>query len=164
VSRSEDVLVVASQDFAGTVTKKLLLDLIRVRTPLEMQSMSDAVANASDAHVNEMRRLLALAGENLDNDVVLIPANMAFHREIAVASGNTVLKQMIDVLQDLFTEEQRVILDIFGSRERDHREHLLLLEAIEKRDEALALERMRAHLEGVADAVRRWDPEAHPIA
>ena len=27
MSRSEDVLVVASQDFAGTVTKKLLLEL-----------------------------------------------------------------------------------------------------------------------------------------
>jgi len=31
------------------------------------------------------------------------------------------------------------------------------------RDEALAVERMRTHLEGVREAVRRWDPEKHPV-
>src|SRR6266571_6175374 len=36
VSRSDEVLVLASPDYAGTVTKKLLVDLIRTRMPLEM--------------------------------------------------------------------------------------------------------------------------------
>jgi hypothetical protein len=71
--------------------------------------------------------------------------------------------QLLNVLQDLFTEEQRLILGIFGSRQRDHAEHLAILEALEKRDEALAVERMRTHLEGVQDAVARWDPEHHPV-
>jgi GntR family transcriptional repressor for pyruvate dehydrogenase complex len=164
VNRSDDVLVVASPDFAGTVTRKLLLDLINVRMPLEMQAVSDAIANGSDVQLREMRRMLEVAGSNLANDIVLVPMNMSFHREIAVASGNIVLKQIIEVLQDLFMEEQRVILDIFGSRERDHREHVLILEAIEKRDVVLGLERMRAHLEGVADAIRRWDPDQHPTS
>ncbi len=163
VNHTDDVLVVATPDFAGTVTKKLLLDLIRARTPLELQAVADAVQNATAADIREMHRLLALAGENLDQDAVLIPTNMSFHLQIAVASGNTVLKQLVDVLQDLFTEEQRMILDIFGSRERDHREHLGICEAIEQRDEALGVERMRAHLQGVEEAVRRWDPEKQPI-
>ena len=34
VSRSHEVLVLASRDFTGTVTKKLLLDLIQARAPL----------------------------------------------------------------------------------------------------------------------------------
>ncbi|MGQ0647207.1 MAG: FadR/GntR family transcriptional regulator [Gemmatimonadaceae bacterium] len=163
VTRSEDVLVVASPDFSGTVTRKLLLDLIRVRTPLEMQSVADAVKNATPEDLQEMHRLLDTAGENLDNDAVLNPVNMSFHRQIAVASGNTVLTQLIDVLQDLFRDEQRMILGIFGSRKRDHEEHLGILEAIEKRDEVLGVERMRAHLAGVQDAVRRWDPEKQPV-
>src|SRR6266550_4686445 len=33
VTRSEEVLLLASPDFIGTVTKKLLVDLIRVRIP-----------------------------------------------------------------------------------------------------------------------------------
>ena len=49
-------------------------------------------------------------------------------------------------------------------RSRDHQEHLAIFEALEKRDEALAVERMRAHLEGVQAAVERWDPEHHPVS
>jgi len=67
-------------------------------------------------------------------------------------------------LQDLFTEEQRLILGIFGSRARDHQEHLAIFEALERRDEQLAVERMRTHLEGVQDAVQKWDPEHHPVS
>src|SRR5215203_307173 len=47
VTRSEEVLVLASPDYSGTVTKKLLLDLIRVREPLETQSVAEAVRNAT---------------------------------------------------------------------------------------------------------------------
>jgi GntR family transcriptional repressor for pyruvate dehydrogenase complex len=163
VSRSEEVLVLASPDYVGTVTKKLLLDLIDARMPLEMKSVAEAVKNASVDDLLEMQRLLNTAGQSLDNDVVLNEVNMGFHRQIALASGNTVLVQLLDVLRDLFSEEQRLILDIFGSRERDHREHIAILEALESRNEALGVERMRKHLQGVADSIHRWDPEHHPV-
>lgn len=164
VTRSEDVLVLASRDYSGTVTKKLLLDLIRVRIPLEVQSVTDAVENGAPEHFAEMRRLLATASESLDDDEVLNSVNMAFHRQIALASGNTVLTQMLDVLHDLFSDEQRLIIDIFGSRKRDHAEHVAILEALEERDRALASARMRTHLEGVQAAVLRWDPERTPVS
>jgi GntR family transcriptional repressor for pyruvate dehydrogenase complex len=164
VSRSEEVLVLASPDYPGTVTKKLLLDLIDTRMPLEMKSVAEAMKNATLDDLVEMRRLLKKAGDNFDNDVVLNETNMGFHRQIAIASGNTVLLQLLDVLRDLFTEEQRLILGIFGSRERDHREHLAILEALESRDEALGVDRMRKHLQGVADSIHRWDPDNHPVS
>ena len=110
-----------------------------------------------------MRRLLNEAGEHLHDNNVQHTSNMGFHRQIAVASGNAVLSQLIDVLVELFSAEQRLILGIF-SRERDHQEHLGILAAIEARDEALGVERMRSHLQGVEEAVRRWDPEAQPLA
>lgn len=157
VSRSQDVLVLASPDFTGTVTKQLLLDLIQTRMPLELQSVALAARNATREHLDEMRRLLTTAGESLADDEVLSAMNMAFHRQIALASGNAVLAQLLDVLQGLFTEEQRLILGIFGSRERDHAEHLAILEALEQRDDQLGVERMRTHLEGVQQAVLRWD-------
>ncbi len=164
VSRSEEVLVLASPDYPGTVTKKLLLDLIDTRMPLEMKSVAEAVKNATLDDLVEMRRLLKQAGDNFDNDVVLNETNMGFHRQIAIASGNTVLLQLLDVLRDLFTEEQRLILGIFGSRDRDHREHLAILESLENRDEAIGVERMRKHLQGVADSIHRWDPDNHPVS
>ena len=164
ITRSEEVLVLASPGYSGTVTKKLLLDLIHTRIPLEMHSVSEAIKNATLEDLVALRRTLTTAGQNLGNDEVLNEVNMSFHRQIARASGNTVLTQLLDVLHDLFTEEQRLILGIFGSRERDHQEHLGILEALERRDEQLAVERMRKHLEGVADAIEQWSAETATVA
>lgn len=164
VTRTQDVLLMASGDYSGKVTKKLLLDLIQARAPIEMQSAALASRHGSDEHFAEMRRLLTTAAENLDNDSVLNSVNMAFHRQIAAASGNAVLAQLLDVMQTLFTDEQRLILGIFGSRKQDHEEHLSIFAALEQRDEQLATERMRQHLGGVATAIERWDPQHHPVA
>jgi GntR family transcriptional repressor for pyruvate dehydrogenase complex len=163
VSRSEEVLVLASPDYSGTVTKKLLLDLINARMPLEVMSVAEAMKHATLEDLVEMKRLLATAGQNLANDVVLNEVNMGFHRQIALASGNTVLLQLLDVLHDLFTDEQRLILGIFGSRERDHKEHLAILDALEQRDGQKGAELMQKHLQGVADSILRWDPADHPV-
>jgi GntR family transcriptional repressor for pyruvate dehydrogenase complex len=163
VSRQEDVLLMSSPGYAPVVTRKLLVDLIHSRMPLEMQSVSEAVEHLTARHLKTMRRLLATAGEHLDDDATLNRVNMAFHREIAVASGNTVLLQLLDVLRELFSREQLMILDIFGSREQDHRGHLALLDALERRDRPLAVGRMRKHLQAVLDAVMQWDPARHPV-
>ncbi|MEO5818063.1 MAG: FadR/GntR family transcriptional regulator [Gemmatimonadaceae bacterium] len=163
VSRSEEVLVFASPDYSGTLTKKLLIDLIHARTPLEIQSVSEAVRNATPEHLNEMRRLLTEARASLDDDDRLNVVNMGFHQQIARGSGNIVLAQLIGVLHELFRDEQRLILGLGASRERDHAEHLEILEAVEKRDEARAVALMQAHLQGVEDLILRWDPDVNPV-
>ncbi|MGD0993184.1 MAG: FadR/GntR family transcriptional regulator [Gemmatimonadales bacterium] len=163
VSRSEDVLLLATPDYAPVVTQKLLADLIRSRMPLEMQSVAEAVPHLTARHLKEMRRLLNEADKHLDDDGVLNRVNMQFHRQIAVASENTVLLQLLDVLREMFQQEQLVILTIFGSRKEDHRGHLAILDALERRDGDLAVARMRTHLQNVLDAVLQWDPERHPV-
>ena len=163
VTRSEEFLLLASPDYAGTVTKKLLLDLIRARIPIEIQSVADCVKNATPEQLRELKRILTNAGQHLADDEVLNSVNMEFHGKIAEASGNSVTAQLLAVLHELFTDEQRLILGIFGSREADHNDHLQILKAIERRDEALAVERMRSHLESVHASIQRWDPEHHPV-
>jgi len=162
VRRSDDVLVLATPGYAGPVSRKLLLDLIQARIPLEMRSVAGAAENATPADLKELRRILAMAGEHLGDDDVLNTLNMSFHRQIAIASGNTVLVQLLDVLRELFADERRLIIDISGSRKKGHRDHLAIFEAVEQRDATLAVERMRTHLEGVLTAIRRWDPERRP--
>jgi GntR family transcriptional repressor for pyruvate dehydrogenase complex len=163
VTRSQDVLLVAAPEFTGTLTKKLLIDLLETRMPLEMQSVALAARNADDQNIADMRSLLDTASQNLADDSVLNQTNMSFHRAIAQASGNAVLTQLLSVLHELFADEQRLILGIFGSRDRDHLEHLGILDALEQRDETLAVERMKAHLQGVENAIQGWNPEHHPI-
>jgi GntR family transcriptional repressor for pyruvate dehydrogenase complex len=111
-----------------------------------------------------MTRLLDQASASLDDDGLLNQTNLAFHRQIALASGNAVLLQLLKVVASLFREEQRMILDIHGSRRQDHAEHLQILDAMRRGDAALAAERMRAHLEGVREVLLRWDPIASPVA
>lgn len=164
VARAEDVLLLASPAYAGAVTKKLLLDLIQARIPIEMKTAACAARNATDDHLAEMARLLDEAGRSFDDDALLNRINMGFHRQIALASGNMVLTQVLDVLRELFAEEQRMILGIADSRARDHREHLEILSALQTRDEATAETLMRKHLEGVEADLLRWDPATHPVA
>lgn len=163
VRRNHDVLVVIAPDFTGPVSRKLFLELLQVRLPLELQSVRYAARNASEAHLREMRRLLTSAGESLDNDAVVHPLNAAYHREIALASGNTVLAQLVSVVQELFTDQQQFICGAFGARHTDHQEHLDILLALEQHDEELAVQRMRTHLEAAEAAVRGWNPEKDPI-
>jgi GntR family transcriptional repressor for pyruvate dehydrogenase complex len=163
VGRGQDVLLVSNPVYGGAVTKKLLLDLIEARIPIEVKSASLAAAHASDAQLDSMSALLAHAKESMSNAAVLSETNMSFHREIAAASGNAVLAQLQEVLTNLFQHEQRMILDIYGSREADHAGHVQILEALRSRDPETASRRMQSHLEGVGQALLQWDPERNPV-
>jgi GntR family transcriptional regulator, transcriptional repressor for pyruvate dehydrogenase complex len=162
VGRDDNSLVISNPVYTGAITRKLLIDLIEARIPVELTSVSLAATNATAEHLGEMRALLVRAEENLDDDAVLSVINMAFHRSIATASGNRVLAQLLEVLTDLFREEQRVILGIYGSRQKDLREHRQILDALERRDEDTAVSRMRSHLEEVRDVIRRTETDALP--
>jgi GntR family transcriptional regulator, transcriptional repressor for pyruvate dehydrogenase complex len=164
VTRTPDALVITNpilqyaQD--GRVTQKLLVDLIEARTPIEVTTATLAATHATPEALQAMRDTLARAGAAIEDATVLNAANLAFHAQIAAASGNVVLRQILEVLSNLFREEQRLIIDIHGSRRHDHEEHVGILDALERRDPALAAERMRTHLDGVRDVLTRWNPPA----
>lgn len=158
VENNQNVLVLSNPIFLGEVSKEMMLDLIEARIPIEIKSVVQAAQNAADEDIERMAELLEKAGQHIEDDAVLNRTNMAFHREIAVASGNVVLAQLLEVLSNLFEKEQRKILDIWGSREQDHAEHMSILEALRGRDEELAEERMRDHLEGVREMIQQWNP------
>lgn len=162
VGRPDPVLVMATPDYEGGVTRKLLLDLVDARIPMEMQSAALAARLAAPADLVEMRRLLSAAGAHLEDVHLLNSVSMAFHGQIGVASGNAVLGQLLEVLRELFAGKQRLALGIAESRVRDHHEHVQILEALERRNEGAAAELMRAHLEGVREALLRWEPPVRP--
>ncbi len=164
VKGGQDVLLVSNPVYGKAISKKLMIDLIDARIPIEVKAVGLAATEGTDAQLEGLKHLLEEAEANMDNDVVLSATNMSFHREIAVASGNAVLAQLQEVLTNLFQLEQRMILGIYGSREGDHKEHVGILEALQQRDAELAESRMQSHLEGVRDVLRRWDPKQNPIS
>jgi GntR family transcriptional repressor for pyruvate dehydrogenase complex len=157
VGRMHNALVITNPVFDDTVSKKLLVDLIEARVPIEVTSAALAAEHATAEHLHQMRQLLVRAGESLHDAALLNETNLAFHRQIALASGNTVLHQLLEVLSNVFRKEQRVILAIHGSGRDDHGEHVGILEALEQRDQALAVTRMRTHLERVREMLLRWE-------
>jgi GntR family transcriptional repressor for pyruvate dehydrogenase complex len=164
VARTPDSILISNPVFEMTASRKLLVDLIEARIPIELQTVALAARHATAEHLAEMSRLLAEAGASFDDPALLNKVNLAFHRQIALASGNVVMHQILEVLSTLFRQEQRLILDIHGRREDDHAEHLEILEAVRARDEELATVRMQRHLERVRDMLQRWEPTADPVA
>jgi GntR family transcriptional repressor for pyruvate dehydrogenase complex len=159
VCRHDQVVVLTHPDHSTDMSEKAVLDLLRARMPLEVQSVIDAAHNATIEQTREMRRVLAqAAGEREEEKLNVL--NVQFHRLIVVASGNSVLIQLVDVLHELFGDRQRQLLGVTGSLARDHEEHVAILEAIEAGDETLASARMQSHLQGVYDAVQRSDRRA----
>lgn len=164
VGRGHESLLVSNPVFQGEVSKDLMLDLVEARIPIEISSAGMAATNGSEEQFEHLEDLLVEAGQNLNDDARLSAINMTFHRDIAAASGNTVLVQMQEVLSKLFQREQRVLLGIHGSRRKDHEEHLGILSALRMRDSGLAEELMQAHLEWVREVILRWDPVETPLS
>lgn len=158
----DHALLVHNPAFAGGLSRKLLLDLVDARASIEVKAAELAAGHATAAHLARMRELLDAAGRRLESRAAVSEANRAFHREIARASGNPVLRELLDALGNVFHEEQRFVNATHAARERFHREHLAILGALERHDAALAAARMQAHLRGVREALGHpapHDPE-----
>jgi GntR family transcriptional repressor for pyruvate dehydrogenase complex len=140
------------------VTRRLLLDLIDAREPIELQSAGLAAEHRTASQLAHLQAVLRRGHENLENDDILIRANVDFHVGIAAASGNVVLPQMLRMITGLFHQEQRMILQIYGSKKADHEQHRKIFEAIRRRDRALSVRLMRAHLSSVRSAILHWKP------
>ena len=164
VGREDDSFLITNPVFSGEPSRKLLLDLIEARAAIEVTGAGLASTHATDSQLAEMARLLAHAESHLDDDDVLNQTNMAFHRSIAIASGNAVFRQLLEVLTSLFSREQRVILDIQNSRGEDHRQHVGIYDALRARDPEAARECMQQHLAKVRTDLEQWDPDTHPIS
>lgn len=164
VQNSQDALLMSNPIFAGDVSKTMMIDLIEARIPLELKSVGEAAQNATDEDISRLEELLEEAKQHMEDDAVLNQTNMAFHREVAVAADNIVIAQLLEVLSNLFEQEQRTLLDLHGSSEQDHAEHRSILDAIRAQDKELAQKRMREHLEGVREILMQWDPDENPLS
>lgn len=158
VGRDADPLLVSNPIYEGGASRKLLLDLVDARASIELTCAALAAENATEAHLDRMRRALDLAAAQLDGDGAESEPNRGFHREIARASGNVVLHQLLDALGGAMRQEQRIVNRTRALRERFHREHRAILDALERRDPARAAEHMRTHLESVRQALLQGVP------
>lgn len=129
---------------------RALLDLLEVRQALEVHIAALAARNASRASVAAMQSAIDDMGRNVGHPDDFNEADVHFHELLAAATGNTLLRTLIEELSD---SQRSSRVQSFLGHERLGRpldevleQHADILAAVEKRDEAGAGEAMRRHL------------------
>jgi GntR family transcriptional repressor for pyruvate dehydrogenase complex len=164
VSENPDALLITNPIAGAAPSKKLLLDLIEARLVIEPRTASLAAEHATTVHLEQMERVLLTESQlNADSEDIRKPTKMAFHRQVAEASGNDVFAQILEVISNLFQREQEMILNIYSSRRNDLAEHQTILEAIKDKNDALAAKEMSVHLKGVREILLQWNPLENPV-
>jgi GntR family transcriptional repressor for pyruvate dehydrogenase complex len=81
------------------------------------------------------------------------PFAMNFHVELAAASGNPVVEELLASLLKVRTREQQQIRQLYDNRKRDYEEHHAIFEAVKAGDAAAAEELTREHLDHIRQAI-----------
>lgn len=122
------------------------LELIELREGLEIQAARLAVTKISEAGLTSLRVALKSMEGAINDFPVFVEADAAFHREIALASGNKVLCEVLQSVRSLL----RIWVDR-GLTDEGHAvaalsEHREVYVALESRDEAAAIAAMTEHM------------------
>jgi GntR family transcriptional repressor for pyruvate dehydrogenase complex len=120
-------------------------EMYEARRAMEAESAASAAMRATEQDLQKMRFEIEAMRKILTSTRRFIERDKAFHRHIAVASGNSVFIWFIELLQRVLDKGQRV----HARSERMHilvAEHERILAAIESRDSDLARKEMLCHL------------------
>lgn len=153
VKNAKRGIMIANPHF-GELDAESLLQLLDARILVEPALARKAAENPQERDIERIESILARAEQLLDgHDDELHTVNMQFHKEVARMSANVIIAQMFESLIELYSFEQLGILEIVNARVQDHKDHILIFEAIKNRDPLLAMERMTSHLMSVRSIV-----------
>lgn len=161
VAENHDALFVHNPVAERNPSKKVIIEMLEARLAVEPYTAGLAAERATEKQIERMAEILDEAREALekgDRDAVA-EAGLSYHRQIAMASQNNVISQLLALVSGLFQTELYLVQDLYGNTERDYREHRSILAAISKRNRGLAARRMRHHITNVRVAVERYYDE-----
>jgi len=139
-------------------TKHEAIEMITAWAALESMAARLITETASDEEISGLRRMFATfedgaVAAKLDE---YSEVNIEFHQTIIRLSHNQVL---IDLAENLFTHMRMIRRKTIAEKDRAQRsirDHINIIESIEKRDKDRAGELVRDHALGLADHVSRY--------
>jgi DNA-binding GntR family transcriptional regulator len=139
-------------------TKREVIELITAWAALEGMAARLITLNAAGEDVAALRSMFATFqnGELRAHLDEYSEANIGFHQSIIRMSGNRVL---IDMAENLFTHMRMIRRKTIVENDRiDHsiRDHMGIIEALEKRDTVRAEQLVRDHALGLAEHVEKY--------
>jgi GntR family transcriptional repressor for pyruvate dehydrogenase complex len=105
----------------------------------------DAIADMENILVRQKAKVLQ-GGLGIEED-------SEFHYAIALASDNSVILKVVDVLMDLLRETRASSLQVEGRQEKSLAGHHRILSALKLGDAAAAESAMRRHLQEIENVV-----------
>jgi DNA-binding FadR family transcriptional regulator len=137
------------------VARRYLADVHYVRTLIEPEVAARAALGADDEQISRARNSVEAMATLEDDPDAYLEADVAFHRELAAATGSIILAFVLDSLGELQRLSRRVTNRLLRRLPEATREHRRILEAVAAREPGQARDAMRAHLQTVAHV---WVP------
>lgn len=129
-----------------------VVELVEARLVLE-PSIAAAAARARDE--DGLRQLEAAVANALHPPAGDLRPAVHFHAALAATTGNELLRETVEALLQVRVKEQIEIRHRYDDRERDHAEHMRILEAVRAGDAELARRLTAQHLASIREAVER---------
>ena len=141
--------------FANALKRRqeLVSELLDFRKMLEPPLAERAATHASPDEISEMEEILQRQEGKLSHGEVAIAEDAEFHYSIALASGNSIVLKVLDILMDLLRDTRKRSLQLKGRPERSLAGHRRILAAIKRHDAGAAKDAMRRHIEDVEEIV-----------
>ncbi|MBD5829499.1 GntR family transcriptional regulator [Janibacter melonis] len=141
----------------GTTDLASVLELVEARRTLEPPIAAAAALHRTDDHLAALERASenALRPQRADER-----PDEHFHIALAAATGNPLLRETVEALLQVRRVDQIAIRHGYDDRERDHREHVEILEALRDADPVAAADLTRSHLDSIHAALAARADEA----
>jgi len=133
--------------------RKLVAELIDVRKMIEPSLAGRAAVHASRDEIADMEDILVRQEEKVRQGELGIDEDSEFHYSIALASNNSAILKVVDVLMDLLRETREHSLQGEGRQEKSLAGHRRILSALKRGDTAAAEAAMRRHLQEIENIV-----------
>jgi GntR family transcriptional repressor for pyruvate dehydrogenase complex len=130
-----------------------IAELLDFRKMLEPSLAARAATHASAEEISEMEATITRQDEKVRSGEIAIEEDSEFHYGVAVASNNSVVLKLLDVLMDLLRETRERSLQVEGRPQKSLAGHRRILAAIKRHDAEAAQTAMRRHIEDVEEIV-----------
>ena len=133
--------------------EELVGELLDFRRMLEPPLAARAATHATVEDTSEMEEILNRQEEKLRRGESTIPEDTEFHYAIALASGNSVVLKVLDIIMDMLRDSRERSLQVEGRPQKSLTGHRRVLAAIKRHDAEAAKDAMRRHIEDVEEIV-----------
>jgi GntR family transcriptional regulator, transcriptional repressor for pyruvate dehydrogenase complex len=159
LSRSSSDLLPQVIEWGLLLGEKRLDDLLDARFHLEVLLAGLAAERRSEAQLEQLRTLasrMRSAGDDFD---AYVESDIAFHLQLAEASGNSVLASVLGNVQSLLQAWASRVIRTAGETQTSLAMHEPILKAVEVGDRDAAREAMLAHMERATRRLRASLPD-----